>query len=224
MKVYAHEEAARHVDYGYREHPDSSDSEPELVEVELATEDKQPNLRKDLASWATSTKQAHNSVNELLNILRKHGRNLPKDARTLLQTPRHVESMENCSGQYIYLGLESSIVASAQVERPSITGTVLLDINIDGVPLHKSSQTQFWPILAKIDKADPFIVAFFCGKTKPKPVEDFLQDLVEEFLILQERGIVYKGTLFEVNVNAFICDSPARAFVKCIKGHNAYQL
>ncbi|KAJ8365092.1 hypothetical protein SKAU_G00139230 [Synaphobranchus kaupii] len=57
---------------------------------------------------------------------------------------------------------------------------------------------------------------------KPEPVEDYLEDLVEELVRIQERGIEHEGILFEVKINAVICDSPARAFAKCIKGHNAY--
>lgn len=104
-----------------------------------------------------------------------------------------------------------------------MTGPVKFDINIDGLPLFKSSKTQLWPILAKFHNSEPFLVSLFCGTGKPEPVEDYLQDFIQELDGLQKNGIVHEGTQFEVKINAFICDSPARAFVKCIKGHNAYQ-
>lgn len=39
---------------------------------------------------------------------------------------------------------------------------------------------------------------------------------------LQHDGLSFKGETLNVKVNAFICNAPARAFLKCIKGHNAY--
>ena len=172
-------------------------------------------------SWAIDTKQAHYSVNQILAILRKHGHNLPKDARTLKLTPRKVDSIRKCDGDYIYYGLESGIRRYLE-QCPTFTGSVMLDINIDGVPLFKSSVSQFWPILAKFHKSEPFVVALFYGSRKPDPVEDYLHDFVQELVDLQEKGIDHEGIQFEVKVNALICDSPARAFVKCVKGHNAY--
>ena len=35
-----------------------------------------------------------------------HGDELPKDARTLLQTTRKVVTTEKCKGKYYYFGLE----------------------------------------------------------------------------------------------------------------------
>ena len=209
-------------DYGYSEYPDTSDEEMELVDFESQTEEQQSSLREDMAAWAADTKQTHMSVNKMLAILRKHGHNLPKDHRTLMHTPSVVESKKKCNGDYIYYGLESGIRKYLE-QCPTFSGAVKLDINIDGVPLFKSSQTQFWPIMAKFDKSEPFIVSLFCGTAKPDPIEDYLQDFVTELLDLQEKGIDHEGIRFDVMINAFICDAPARAFVKCIKGHNAYE-
>ena len=210
------------VDYGYREYPDTSDEETELVDLESQSQEEQTSLREDVAAWVVETKSTRSSVNQMLAILRKHGHDLPKDYRTLMQTPSSVESKKMCNGDYIYYGLESGIRKYLE-QCPTFTGAVKLDINIDGVPLFKSSQTQFWPIMAKIDNSEPFIVSLYCGNAKPEPVEDYLQDFVKELIELEANGIDHEGTRFEVNINAFICDSPARAFVKCIKGHNAYQ-
>ncbi len=61
---------------------------PELA-TESDSEDEVPNLAKNLANWATDTKQTHKNLNELLTVLRKHGSHLPKDAWTPLST--HVQ-------------------------------------------------------------------------------------------------------------------------------------
>lgn len=57
-------------------------------------------LEQDLASWATKNKCTRSALNDLLVILRKQGHRLPKDARTLLRTPRTVEIAEKCGGKY----------------------------------------------------------------------------------------------------------------------------
>ena len=65
-------------------------------------------LRQELAIWATSNSCTRTCVAELLAILHKYGHSdeLPKDARTLLQTPRKVVATEKCNGEYYYFGLE----------------------------------------------------------------------------------------------------------------------
>ena len=55
----------------------------------------QQQLCRELAACATRNRWSRASVNEMLGILRNHGLNLPKDARTLLKTPIRVPSKEN---------------------------------------------------------------------------------------------------------------------------------
>ena len=95
-------------------------------------------------------------------------------------------------------------------------------MNIDGIPLFKSNSVQFWPILAQFNKFDPFIVALFCGKAKPSPLDYFVKDLLEEFKNLKAVGMEYEDKVYAVSLKAFTCDAPARSFLKCIKNHNGY--
>ena len=67
-------------------------------------------LRHKLHSWATRNKCKHSAVNELLGILREQGHNPPKDARTLLHTPRDVTVESKCGGQYTYFGVKSALL------------------------------------------------------------------------------------------------------------------
>lgn len=146
-------------------------------------------LAEDLREWAVHNKATHRSLNDLLLILRKQGHPLPLDARTLLATPRHNTSVDKCGGQYAYYGLEKGIccfLGQAQDKDVNIV------INIDGIPLFKSSGVQFWPILAKLENSDPFIVAIFCGQSKPSPLEDYLKDILTEYKHLQNNGLIFK--------------------------------
>lgn len=159
-------------------------------------------------------------------ILRSEGHRVPKDGRTLLKTPRSVPVMDKCGGQYAYFGTESWIVAAiAKISEFYCTNnTVKLIVNVDGVPIHKSSSKEFWPIQCSIFRLQhpPFLVALYYGKGKPKPVGAFLSDLLEEYKHLVENGITSDGKVFHVTIKAFVCDAPARAYLKCIKGHTAF--
>lgn len=60
---------------------------------------------------------------------------------------------------------------------------VILQINIDGLPLFKSSSTEFYPILglcSNLNNQSPFATACFCGTGKPLPVESLLKPFLDE--------------------------------------------
>ena len=182
------------------------------------------NLSLELSKWANRNRLRRSCLTELLWILRKEGHQLPKDARTLLKTPRSVDVIEKCGGDYHYFGLETSIINTLMKHEEFLenNNSVDLKVNIDGVPLYKSTNDQFWPILVAFDKFQPSVVALFCGKAKPQPVGDFLADFLEEYTHLSQHGLTYNGTSLCINIKCFICDAPARSFLKCTKGHSGY--
>ena len=197
----------------------SSESEKEVLngDAELDV----PDLEENLRQWSTRNKTTQRSLNELLAILRKQGHLLPKDARTLLVTPRAVGSEPKCGGQYIYYGLEKGIchLPSQTMSFKHDHDLINLSINIDGVPLFRSSKVQFWPILAKFHNLEPFVVARFCGDKKLYPLEEYLDDYLMEYK--HDNGMIHEEKTYTVHIQAFICDAPARAYLKRIKNHNA---
>lgn len=198
------------------EGPDTEDEvleeTPEIADARL--DENRRDLCSDLADWAVTNNQTHKSLNDLLKIFRKHGHNeLPKDSRTLLCTPKVVERQAKCNGEYIYYGLETGLRRTL-LQCPDSTDHIAVTINVDGVPLFKSSAAQCWPMLAKVDGFEPFVVCLFSGLTKPGPLKDYVQDLVEEIKRLRENGIQHNGNIIQVHIKAFICDAPARAFLK----------
>ena len=62
-------------------------------------------------------------------------------------------------------------------------------INVDGLPLCKSTSTQFWPILARFSELQPFIVCLFCGEKKQDNLLDYLNEFLTEFRLLKISGI-----------------------------------
>ena len=178
-----------------------------------------------MAKWAAvHPGLSHSCLNQLLAILIQHGHELPKDCRTLMSTPKKVDTVAKCGGQFIYVGLQKGILKSVSQSRTfqENKDTIELLINVDGVPLFKSTNTQFWPILCKFHTFEPFVVALFCGKTKPDPLEDFITEFIEELQHLEENGISFDNKTYTIKIKSFVCDAPARSFLKCIKGHNSY--
>ncbi len=111
-------------------------------------------LNDDLATWATEHKITHVALNSLLSLLRKQDLNLPKDARTLLGTVRsnRTEVQNKAGGQYYHFGLLESIsgVLYSNMDILRNMSNLKLQVSIDGLPLYKSSATQFWPILGTV--------------------------------------------------------------------------
>ncbi|KAK3107380.1 hypothetical protein FSP39_013310 [Pinctada imbricata] len=181
-------------------------------------------LSEDLAEWATRNKCSRSALNELLDIFRKQGHRLPKDARTLLKTPRLIETENKCGGEYIYFGIESGLLKLFSQNEAYFSNVteMALSFNIDGVPLFKSTNMQLWPILCKLPKFNPFIVALFCGTAKPTQTDGYLYDTLQELSNLIGNGVTFQDRVISISVHSFICDAPARAFLKCVKGHTAY--
>ena len=196
----------------------SSESE----ELDSNDEEENVDLASELNSWHTKHNcNTRESLNDLLCILRKQGHQLPKDARTVLNTPRTVPLVDKCNGQYKYFGIKTGILHSLDHSLSFDNDAIELCINIDGLPLFKSVKGEFWPILCKFDRFEPFVVALFFGTGKPFPVEDYCSDFLEELRTLQQDGLTHNEKSYRVKVKCFVCDAPARAFLKCVRGHNS---
>ena len=184
-------------------------------------------LNLKLQHWASTFSVPLVAVTALLLILRMYLPNLPKDARTLLGTQSKIAVERLGGGEYYHFGLAKGILSklSSILHLPNYLRVLKLQFNIDGLPLFKSSKIQFWPILCMIDcdyTKTPFIVGLFCGSGKPSSVWEYLKALVDDLSHLLKNGVTYRGTPLRVIVSSFICDAPARAFVKQVKCHNGY--
>lgn len=56
-------------------------------------------------------------------------------------------------------------------------------------------------------------MGIYCGESKP-PLQEFMEPFVNEMMVLLDSEVRFKGHKFNVKMNYFVCDSPARAFVK----------
>lgn len=151
---------------------------------------------------------------------------LPSDARTILKTEdisKHISNLP--PGKYYHFGLKSTILM--KLIQNNFEGVEInISINIDGLPLTKSSGSQFWPILVKIDELKqlrPFPIAVYHGENKPDNSNIFLQKFTEEIKILQEGLHLNNSRILKVNLSKILCDAPAKAFILCVKNFNSYQ-
>lgn len=181
-------------------------------------------FKSSLATWATEHKISHISLRALLQILKQHAyfSNLPIDARSLLHTPRQSEIRVVTPGLYHHFGLLKSVLHVLTSVKNN-NNCIKITINIDGLPLSKSSSQQLWPILGSILPYDNiFMIGLYHGNEKPANVNDFLKDFVEEAKEMCENGINVNGRNIQCRLEALICDTPAKAFVLCVKGHAGY--
>lgn len=136
------------------------------------------------------------------------------------QCPIKPEIEKIGDGKYLHIGLGTQIRQIAkELELPEI---ITIDLNIDGLPLYRSSRTQLWPILAKLNniKSEPvFAIGVFVGTSKPKSCDAFLNKFINELSYYMENGIEVTGKILNVSVRAVICDAPARAFIAGTPSH-----
>ncbi|KAJ8936170.1 hypothetical protein NQ314_012466 [Rhamnusium bicolor] len=109
-------------------------------------------LSTQLIDWSLKHNIAHVAINDLLNVLKPFHPELPLDVRTLLQTPKKKDLININPGEYYHFGLESC-VKKLLIRYPNTVGDlgiIQLLINIDGLPLSKSSGSQLYPILCSL--------------------------------------------------------------------------
>lgn len=183
-------------------------------------------FRQWLREWNLKHNITVEACRELLAKLKPYHPVLPLDPRTLTKTPRSTSVVQFSNGSYVHVGL------IARLERRLKNGLknfgrnkIGLDVNIDGINVTKSCVTDVWPILCRsLDLIDdrPLVVGIFVGSGKPDNVNRYLQDFILEVLKLKCDGLVWNGVMHEIYIRCFICDAPARQYLKCIVGHGSY--
>lgn len=168
---------------------------------------------------------------------------IPKDYRSLLRTPRHIEISPVSGGQLWYNGIKTNLQRIFSKLDEDIH--VALNVNVDGIPLFKSSQRCFWPILASIHGSylmkinvncqmnwtcscsmlgmphiQPMVIAIWNGTSKPNDVNEYLRKFVDELNEILEFGVTINNKHIDVYLRCFICDTPARSFLKGLKKFN----
>ncbi|XP_072751963.1 uncharacterized protein [Anoplolepis gracilipes] len=140
----------------------------------------------------------------LLTELKPYHPDLPLDPRSIVQTPVCVNIKPLNNGSYIHVGIKQGLVKRMASEIKPNFLQLDIDINIDGLPVSKSSSVDVWPILGRcigLYDQRPFVIGLFCGTGKPEPLDSYLKDFIDELKTLQ---------------------NDACAYLKCIKHHSGY--
>ena len=117
-------------------------------------------------------------VNDLLALLIEKSHSLPKDSRAMLETKNKNDIAVVADKTYVYFGIKNNIERILNLHEYQ-SQDIRLNVNIDGLPIWKSSSYQIWPILVQFGKFQPFMVALFGGKCKLK-IAKFLSEFVQE--------------------------------------------
>uniref|UniRef100_A0A8D9B7C0 Transposase domain-containing protein n=1 Tax=Cacopsylla melanoneura TaxID=428564 RepID=A0A8D9B7C0_9HEMI len=220
----------------------SSESESSYNSSDCETIETSPlSLQEELSNWSTKHNITQIATTKLLKILKPYHSSLPVDCRTLLNTPRSL-NVQHCSGgSFIYFGLKENLLARMQsgltkgsypiISKIATQHNLLeerlltITVNVDGLPIYKSSTKSFWPILCVLDQSvnkKPFIVGLFLGDAKPNNSNDFLQEFVNECSVLETNGLDLNNVKYFFRISCFIADAPARSFLKNIVSHNSF--
>lgn len=215
--------------YSHDDRDEGDQTDDDFQNLLENSEDEEEQIRE----WALTGNIPLILITQLLLILRRRLLpNLPKTATTFLGLNKvkfNILTVENSfykSAQFVYFGIAKGLAMCFNHEL-HVDRFIYLDINIDGAALYKSSANQFWPILCRIHHSPeqiyvPFPVSVYMGSEKPQNLEIFLKEFVTEMNNLQKNGIVLNEKRYEVRMNSFILDTPARALVKCTKGHAGF--
>lgn len=187
-------------------------------------------LAQELSLWCIQHNVPQSHTSDLLTILRKWHPELPSDVRTLLKNNGNIgrnNITDIGKGQLWYKGIEVNVremIKNGLLKFEALNNVLVMDIGIDGLPVFKSSLITLWPIMGcfRIKEHKPFLIAVYYGEEKPCDLGLFLQDYVQEVQCLSINPILYHEFSILVKIGCYICDAPARAFLKCIKPHMAY--
>lgn len=181
------------------------------------------NTYNKLRKWAVASNIPHSHLSGLLNILSNCDdsvKNMPKDPRTFLQTPRTVQITPMPPGSYVYLGLKAGLLKI--LKNIKCRGIIDIAINIDGLPLAKSSGSELYPIIG-VAASKIFTIAIYHGNEKPYDFNEFIKDFVDEAADLSQNGLVINSNqAVSCRIKMILLDAVAKASVLCVKGHNGY--
>ncbi|KAK3911583.1 Halomucin [Frankliniella fusca] len=146
-------------------------------------------------------------LDDLLHSLKAALPNIPLSYKTLLQCDYENDIAITdlpSGGQMWYKSIKANLDSLDLREYLLKYRKIIIDVNMDGLPLSKSSQLKFWPILGHFIHTDnePFIIAVYCGTHDPKSVNEYLEKYVNEVVNFPQHGY--------------------ESFIKCIIAHNGY--
>lgn len=166
----------------------------------------------------------HSFLKSTLAVLKKYHPQLPLDPRTILKTDIDTHQVRSVHpGCYYHFGVLSGL-ENVLSKLAVVPNSLKLMINVDGLPIYKSTVSGLWPVLMSLAgfSNSIFLAGIYYGENKPALAEDFLADVITELSQLCSNGFSFMSKQYSVEVYSICCDTPARSFIKCVKGHSGY--
>lgn len=137
-------------------HDENDSKSEEIIANELSLDtnsiiemDNPFNIGLELRKWTIQHNIKHLALKHLLSICISAGyTSLPKDSRTLMETPKFVNIYTVGNGKMWYWGIASQL--KRVLSKCDSDLAITLDFNFDGLPIFNSSKKQFWPILSHV--------------------------------------------------------------------------
>lgn len=140
----------------------SSSAGFEDTDFPISTENQDDkSLFSKLWIWALKFQIKQNATSDLLKLLQLYHPELPADARTLLKTSRDAKIIKRKDNEYCYFSI-SSYLQKIDLKKVCPDKKILMRINIDGLPVCKSTRAQFLSLLGLIEskvEVSPFVIA-----------------------------------------------------------------
>lgn len=142
------------------------------LDADFRTKFDKDKLSTELVCWAIKHSVNHVQFRALLDIWNENVPlpKLPRDPRTLLNTPRVLNIISDSvhNEKYWFYGLRNSLV-NIFTNFNSPPAQISLNTHIDGLPISGSSNEAFWPLLYNIHEMPqlpPNVISIYHGKSK----------------------------------------------------------
>ncbi|KZR97269.1 Uncharacterized protein APZ42_007949, partial [Daphnia magna] len=177
---------------------------------------------KELALLYARKKLSLTGLGEVAKLIKRLGHDIPTYPTTILKTTNTPIRSRN----FHHFSLKKSLLGKLKKGMINKESTIIkIQVNIDGTQIFKTNSIDLWPILGRVINsldALPFVISVFVGKGKPPNLEEYLRPFLEELMALQSEGLECMGITYSIEMSSFVCDAPARAFLKVITAHTGY--
>jgi hypothetical protein len=112
-------------------------------------------------------------------------RQLTKDSRTLLNTPRviHLQNAFLVDGMFVYVLVLKNVYKTNFDEFLYSPLASQFLRKIDGIPLAKSNTSSFWPLWGLIKgEITPFLIGVFHGMSKPDDIDEYFTPFIRKWI------------------------------------------
>ncbi|XP_058826044.1 uncharacterized protein LOC131685986 isoform X1 [Topomyia yanbarensis] len=202
------------VNMDLNESDDNDDTETRDTFVDIANK---------LASWSVTHHISNFAMNDLIGWLKQnYFPELPRKIETLKRAAylHNYEIKKMGEGKYVHFGLKNMLEIYMHLNniQPNNSESFVMYFGIDGVPITKSSRSEFWPILLKLKGFQLILpVGVYHGYGKPRDVHQYLEMFVSDLHDVLQNGIPGKTGLSTVSIGTFVMDAQAKAFIMDIK-------